>query len=389
MIGLSSVPWFTAAALAAAVVLAMPQTARAQPRTLQLSNPTLGYTYFSRPGATRSEHNDDLVACIIDASYLQSPDATINNDEGLLGRWWARGPGQATRLAGIENCMVVKGWRVVRLPESEGQRLSTLPHADLARAIETWLGADAPHGEVVRTWDNDAAHASTDRYELRPRATANGSLSVLALGDVSITPPPLPQITPVTVDARWPTRPLSASQIASAPPFAAVIIYQLRGVSMRNGDAVAFARVGPNKDTFPSTLDRAPDFLRFLTTGPRNWRAVVVPPGTWRMTAMGVFPIISFCMGGPAFEVRTGEVVYAGAFDLGAESLGPDLNLEPVRAWLAGQPAADRVRAAEYSNGWTGYCGANALYAIEVEGAPYREGYVWGGASRTSHADGR
>jgi hypothetical protein len=149
-----------------------------------------------------------------------------------------------------------------------------------------------------------------------------------------------------------------------------------------------FLRVGPDENTTAASVDHGPDLLGgyiglIAARRDGNWFAYAVPPGRWRIAAMGIVPSIEFCLGSPAFDVGPGEVVYAGLFDLNSENLGPDLDLAPVHAWLAGQPQADAVRAAAYTNGWPGACrGAAEVYALEVDGAPFREGYGWGGAWR-------
>jgi len=73
-------------------------------------------------------------------------------------------------------------------------------------------------------------------------------------------------------------------------------------------------------------------------------------------------------------------VVYAGAFDLAGQSIGPDLDLEPARTYLAGAPAAN-LRPAVYQNGARGSCrGFGVIYALEIPGTPFDPDYAWGDA---------
>jgi hypothetical protein len=170
-----------------------------------------------------------------------------------------------------------------------------------------------------------------------------------------------------------------------------VIVVRVRGISMHNGTGLMFARMGPDKDTPPSIADHGPDIL-YPTVGAMfakkegNWFVFAVPPGRWRIAAMNVLPAVDFCLGAPSFEGRAGEVVYAGTFDLGSEDLGPDLGLDPVKGFLAGQPAAGKVLPAAYTNGMRAKCVQTFAYALEVKGAPFEPGYVWGGATHPAPA---
>jgi hypothetical protein len=87
---------------------------------------------------------------------------------------------------------------------------------------------------------------------------------------------------------------------------------------------------------------------------------------------------LNFCLGSPSFEVKAGEVVYAGQLDMKQDRLVPNFALEPVTAWLAGAKAAARLRPAGYTNGSRGTCAPNSIYALEFEGAPFEQGYVLG-----------
>ena len=94
-----------------------------------------------------------------------------------------------------------------------------------------------------------------------------------------------------------------------------------------------------------------------------------VPPGRWRLSAVNVGQYIThFCLGTSGFEVRDGEAVYAGAFDLSGEQLRPDMTL---RADLLAptSPAATaglRHRAAEWSYGDKEQCQGAYLYALDL-----------------------
>lgn len=371
-----------------AAILAMAAPAVSQAELPNLSHMTLGYSYYNRPGATAADHDSAVVACSTEALKVRSFDSQVKFMTGILPELLADASNRGAFGASLENCMVVRGWRVVHLPDAEGEALSKLEPAALASHLAPWVGADQPHGDVVRVWGNDAANAAVTRYAIRPDHTNNGLLSLKAATAsplAKITLPEPAKIKPPKLDPKWPTRGLKPDQIASAIPETGVIIVDLKGLSGKNGIGISLMRMGADKDTFPSTVDHAPDALNLMvgTLAAKkegNFLAFAVPPGHWRISSMGAAPILGFCLGSPSFEIKAGEVVYAGAFDLGAADLGPDLSLDVVKTWLAGQPAA-AVRPAVYTNGARGLCGYNGLYALEVKGAPYEPGYQWGGAA--------
>jgi hypothetical protein len=355
----------------------------AEPVTL--SQATRGYTYFNRPGADMAAHEVEVRACATEAARTLSVAAELGGTGLLFAN--AR---RASFVSAVENCMVVRGWRVVKIPEAEGEALAKRAPPEVAAWIAPWVGAESPRGEITRVWNNDAARASTVRFDPHPNRTHNGSLSIVALGNISLGrliewPQDLAQTPWTRLDRRWPRDAIKPDEFAAAPADAAIVIVQVTGLSFRGGVGVTLMRQGPEDGARPSTIDRAPDEMKvlvpLLVSRPEgNWRAFAVPAGRWRIASMHLLPQLDFCLGAPAFEVGAGEIVYAGSFDFAAENIGPDLSLERARTWLAGQPAAERVRAAQYTNGWTSPCSGNAIYALEVEGAPFKEGYAWGGA---------
>jgi hypothetical protein len=104
--------------------------------------------------------------------------------------------------------------------------------------------------------------------------------------------------------------------------------------------------------------------------------AIVVPPGRWRIYGLGLSPILNLCLGSPSFEIKAGEIVYAGEFDLSRDDVSPNLDLAPAQAWLAGQNR--KITPAAYANGSLGPCGDNSIYALEFKDAPFEPGYAWG-----------
>jgi hypothetical protein len=199
-----------------------------------------------------------------------------------------------------------------------------------------------------------------------------------------------------------PARPRSAQTPSDikperiAPPSAgsALILVRLIGESTQGID---FERVGPSPDApayvdgRPSDFTATPRTRRDTDTSGRSDTLLVfeLPAGRWRIagTRQDGF-IVSFCQGAPSFEVAAGEVVYAGAFNLTGEALGPSLQLGGPRSFLGRHPDLQAsLRAARYVNGSTGHCAGAFLYSYEIEGAGFDDGYRLG--SRAPAYDAR
>lgn len=388
-------------AISAAGLALAADAAPAPADQVNISEMTRGYTYYNRPGADWAAHDKDLVDCAVEAAKTRSIDDQINNGANngiagiLVGYAFGNAYNRATFAAALENCMVVKNWRVVQLPDDEGRAILATRAAGVREKIGPWIGAESPYGTIMRVWNNDAAHASTHRYEIRPGRKVDGSLSLVAISENPYTPAPqanlFDNVQRIRLDKKWPLKWMKPTELGRGPAEGAVLIFHIRGMSFANGIGVTFVRMGPDAFTPASYVDHGPDVLSAAVglLGAKkegNYLALVVPPGRWRLAGMGVMPVVNFCLGAPSFEVKAGEVVYAGSFDLGAAELGPDLSLDGPRSWLAGAPQAATLKPAEYTNGWTGACGDNSIYALEIPGAPFRDGYQWGGAARAAQA---
>jgi hypothetical protein len=411
------------AMLAASAVagLLLPLTAMADSvgAPVTLGQMTLGYTYFNKPGADLKVHDADVKDCAAEAARTISFDEQVNvvvigaPAEALAGGVVAmaiEGPMRQAYHRGaagsaLENCMVVRGWRVVKLPDDEGQALAKLAPSELSARLAPWVGASNTHGQIIRVWNNDAADDTNSRFALRPDHTNDGQLSLIEATSQDLhqfeQPGQLGDVGPGALDSKWPKGGLSPAALGNAPDGSAVIIVKIKPApihvtlsmallpnkasSPANGVTVLLSREGTSENVFPSRVDHAPDVIE---TDPwhGNTFAFAVPPGRWRISGIGKPMVLDFCLGAPSFEVKAGEVVYAGLFDLGAADLGPDLDLAPAKAWLAGHPQAEAVRAAVYTNGSRGPCSGNAIYALEVKGAPFEPEYVWGSAPSPASA---
>ncbi|HWA60012.1 MAG TPA: hypothetical protein VG939_01485 [Caulobacteraceae bacterium] len=344
-----------------------------------------GYTYFNRPGSDLGSQQAALRECLGLAAQTKVQRAL---EGGLIGDMLQLAQEDHTLQANVENCMVVQGWRVVRLSDDEGRSLAGLGQADLAQRLSQWIGASQPHGDVVRAWANEAASHASRRTGQAPILGGARSLSLAALPPEGSTP-----VKPY----KWEALPKSAGplmhalkpeELASVPADSALVIFDIRGAGITHG--MSFMREGPDIETPAWKLDGRSNILEFANLGPTfhglpqaHLMAFALPPGRWALFALGgSYSLTSFCLGAAAFEAKAGEVLFAGKFDYDADQFRPDFALTDVSAALAPWPAlAARLKPAPWINGTRGPCIGQNIYAFEVEGAPYVAGYHWGGAA--------
>ena len=362
---------------------------------VRLNQPTPGYVYFNRPGADLVAHDADLNGCIgedypvFNAHGVSSPISAPGSVESALeplasdlvfNLLYAKAF-QVAAAADIENCMVVRGWRVVRVPDSEGAELMNLKSTDLVTRLAAWIGADQPHGEIVRFWNNDDAHMQPNFTE-KPVFFREGQLSwKIRTGDVTASPgySRPPYYVQAKLAPQWRSkmflRPSDLTDLSQTPADSAWIVMRVIGLDLGKGRTLGLARVGTDRWDRPSFRDHMPDLYGYY--GYRNkvdWFISTVPPGRWRLTNLGGREL---CLGAPAFDVKAGDVIYAGTFDLTAQEIAPDLTLDSARAYLANTPIADRLQPAAYHNGEMGLC-SGGMYAYEIKGAPFAPGYAFG-----------
>jgi hypothetical protein len=342
---------------------------------------TLGYTYFNRPGADMTAHNADVGACVDQAQRTRSWDET-HAQRGLAGLLAANAGHNAVEAAAIENCMIVKGWRVVRIPAAETETWERLSQADAAARLTPMVGAAFPRGEVVRVWGNEAGNAANQRFMQSPTRTVNGQLSVRAWGKFPEfkDSPDGPTGMPPADTRKFMRQLRRPDQIDTLSPGSSIALFRLKGDSLRNGLQLLFERLPSGSDEGKGDVAWV-GTAKFGSSRQYAFVAVTLPPGRWRLASMNIFEQeLNFCLGAPSFEVRPGEVLYGGAFDLSAADITPDLSVEPAKAWFAGRPEADKLRAVEYRNGSTGICSGSAIYALEFKNVPFVPGYLGGSA---------
>jgi hypothetical protein len=358
-----------------------------------------GYTYFNKPGAQVAVHDADVRDCKVKAGRLHQPDTSPPvYAPGLAGAIGAA-IGKAIVMAmndakarpvNVENCMVVKGWRVVALDPVAGEAADKLETAAKVARMTPLIGAAEPEGTIVRVFANDAASNQTAGMFSPARNTIKSALSVDAMGDPPESDKPTKEKAPpapkLAKSAR-PPAPLKAEQLGEIPADSALIVVNVQGTG---AFSVTFERQGPDAKT-PAWADGRPG--AFLAGQPVKATATAggaqgtthvfaVPPGRWKIAHMsaGLFTV-SLCLGAPSFEVAAGDVVYAGSFDPASatNNIGPEMTLEPYRAvFPALSGLGDKMRPATYVNGSTGQCQGAYMYALETTGGQFAEGYAHG-----------
>lgn len=357
---------------------------------IDLTRSSAGYTYFNRAGADLAQHDAALRACLVEGERMRQPD-----DNGAAGAAAAGGllgalvvgmiqgavNGMQERrgvAANLENCMVVNGWRVVRLDEADGKTLDAMEPAALHDALADRVGAAAPQGQIVRVYDNDAVRGDT---VVIGRA---GDLDKVSLSAQALPPsdaaPASSRKGPQAPRTARPPRALKPEEVAIKPGDALVTV-RLTGMAEQGGRTLIFTRQGPAPDIQPWENDGRPALFavalptRGAARGDRT-RAVTqtfaVPPGRWRLSAVNMGPYIThFCLGASGFEARDGEAVYAGAFDLSGEQIRPDMTLRDdlVAPTSPAAVAGARHRAADWTYGDRQPCEGAYLYALDLRPA--------------------
>ena len=316
-----------------------------------LSRASSGGTYFNRPGADPASHDADLKICLAVAENF-SPLGS-NAWQGVVQGLLAGLQNQQAARANIENCMVARRWRVIRLPDDEAAELAKLDHTQIHDRLAAWVGSQAPPGEIVRVWDNDASNTTDIQLKTASYFAPGRSISMAAL-----SPDDFPAVErPRFVKPKLIMKGLDPRELSGAPPEASIVVVSFVGGNLFHGHAFAFGR--------QVSAGAQPEVL--LLGKPRVY-AVRVNPGVWRLEGiLGTTASLSLCLGSPAFEIGPGEVVFAGTFNVYGESLGPDMSPGPAKEILASAPELlSRLRPAHWQNGSTAPCSLNTEFYSNV-----------------------
>ena len=356
------------------------ESAFAQATDLTLA--TSGYLYLNRPGANMAEHDSELASCIDVSSHRNEVSdearsrATTQN--GIVGQWvlesMVAGYDRARRSITIEHCMLVRGWRLVRLPEQEGRRLERLSPEELATTLQEWVGSPSPPGEIVRTWRNEGAAPSS--VVSSPRSVRRTLLSERALRNpVADRPANAFEATNILFPPRRNIVRARLSDLAPPREGQVLLVAGIHGTRASRSFALFLARFAESGVVDQAIFDMR-SARRFGEGRLEDTLVFVVEPGEWRVEGRGSG--LGYCMGAPSFRARSGDVIFLGAFDYGAARVAPDLSQEAMQHYLTPTPTiASLARAAEWVNGTTWPCPPMVNYAMEFAGIPYREDYAW------------
>ena len=361
--------------LAAAVLAIAASPAIAAPDAALMNKASGGYVYFHRAGAGMAAHDTAVDSCVHEASQTQEPYlAPVIG--GLLTQMAVasmradkhRKLNEAQFAANVENCMVARGWEVVRLDEAEGKAIAVLPQPQQATALAPWVGAVQPHGQVARRYAPIAAIGWNSELD---QDHGPWSLSLTAgVHDLSKL------VTDTAKPANWRALQIGEAKTVVAPAASAIVVRISAAAPAQT--SWTFVRLDE-----PSAGTELPGLTAFTVARQSKEAAgaktyvISAPPGHWRLQGVGT---ASFCLGGPSFDVGAGEAVFAGAFDA-SSPYAPDLDMGPAKAELGDVVLAARLKPAQWTNGETFSCGVMrpaAIYALEIPDAPFAPGYQAG-----------
>lgn len=161
---------FVLAAALAAVCVGQ-ASAQSRPGPAEMAQVADGHVYYHRVGASLEAHNAALLQCIADTSIGQTGAATagMRPFDAIAGSLIWDGPiaGQASGRA--ENCMIARGWRVYRLPATQGRELERLSDADLSARMADMVGRATPTGELARRTTTRRPIREPTRWRPGPR----------------------------------------------------------------------------------------------------------------------------------------------------------------------------------------------------------------------------
>jgi len=375
----SSSARFVALAAGATMTLAALATAGAPARAATMDRSSEGYVCFHRSGADLARHDAAIDACIQEvAGTLQPYIARVPT--GPLTAMilqsaresQQRGADRVAFDANLENCMVARGWDVVRLDDAEGKQIAGLAQPQQAATLSPWVGAAQPHGQVVRRYAPIDAQTWQGGIGETPGPP---SISLTAgVHDLSRlnTPPLNPK------PSQW--RQLQVAETKTPRAEGSVIVIRVTTTAPAQNRWTFVRMDTPAAQGLPALTYFTVASPKFPTSGGsplEKTYAVAVPPGRWRLQSAGS---ASFCLGGPAFDVAAGDAIFAGAFDA-AHPYDPEMTPAPAQSELSDAGLAARLKPANWTNGESFPCGAlqpATIYVLELPGAPFVDGYAAG-----------
>ncbi len=364
-----------------------------------LTGSSPGFHYFWKQGATIEDHDAAVVDCAVRLrAMLNGSDMTtaiaVGSGGGILPALvgavidnYEQRQGDA---ANMEGCMAIGGWSVVGIAGSEGEALATgdVPAA-IRERLKPFVEAPAPLGPVLRgPFSNELAVGDfvvekardLEETSISYRAAEDQiKAAVSAAGKLKPKKPELPE----GVKAPKRGKVVKLKDLAAADPERAYIAFRLigQGWSMAKAISLTFRRL----DAAGSEVvhDGAMTIVGIGSPatakggdGDQKYQDFVfaVAPGLWKFAGITKYQYAaSLCFGAPAFNVAAGEVRFIGTMTNREEGGYPIAADEAVaREILAANPAlAEKVKPAEWTNGFTSDCFGSYAYAYEIPGAPF------------------
>jgi hypothetical protein len=288
--------------------------------------------------------------------------------------------------------MAINGWSVVALTEVEGNAMEQPDDpATIHEKLRAYVEAPSPLGPMLRgPFANELAVGDfetgpakdLEEVSLSVRATRDQREAAIdAAGELKPAKPNPPQ----GVKAPKSIKTLKSDLIAGADASRAYIHLRLVGDSAAvNTTHVILSRLDAAGaeviyDGRPTTAlignlkgsavgkgkvaeDKYYDFM------------IEAPEGRWKVaTITHQVYAADLCFGAPAFELAPGEAVTLGAMSVrktGGYPLSQDIAV--AKEILAANPVlAEKVKTAEWTNGFTSDCFGSYAYAYEIPGAPF------------------
>jgi hypothetical protein len=319
--------------------------------------------FYNRPGATRAQYDADWQECRLIARGSRTPAGVVpvyynpaiisplaagigGGIGGMIGAAIAEG---VQRRANRRNCLLIKGWRVVEVPEADRARMAAMSDADKNAHLDRIVGAQTVEGDI------------TERTSFEAKADPALRLDAPVAGGTVFTGKKLDPAVPVALAPGEGAivfgfrRPDAASAGRSAglqflryDAVARDVMYQPRDWK-KKGDKTTYSLAATSRDK------KAPLELQVHRVTAGDYviasKSVVNAPMT-----------TTYCFGAPTFAVAPGEVVYVGDF------------IPFVNATLSnGDKFTDLVRAEHFDGAKAVLGGKQPALAAQMKPAAMRD----------------
>ncbi len=341
--------------------------------------------FYNRPGATRADYDREWQTCRLIARGSRTPSGTIpyyynpavispmaaaagGMIGGMIGAAIAEGQ---QRRANRRACLLVRGWRLVDVPDADVARITAMTDADRSAYFDTIVGAAEVKGKVTErtSFRFDTPGIDLDRAVPGPATLFTGK-----------KPAPDALATP------------------SAEGGEGMLVLAFRrpdaGSAGRSGQVTLLRYDAAGSDVLyqPRDWKRTGDRTTYTVTfgsgdrkAPYEVQARRVTAGRYVLHSTTVAnPVVlaGYCLGAPVVEVKPGEVVYLGDFvpllnapgTGGAKVTGlawtshPEESRRMLAAWAP--ELGMRLQAAAWQNRATYGCAAQMMDRLDLPGMP-------------------